>query len=216
MKIIGHRGAKGLAPENTIVGFRKAIELGVDMIEFDVRVSKDHYPIVHHSSVARDDGGKKLIIDKTNYKELKAHIPDLATLEEVLKFIGGRVPLYIEVKIGVDVGPVILELQQYHYKFYLASKSQKILRKLHVAFPKVPKIVIEPFSAIRAVWRSSQVGTRTLAMNQLFLWPGVIRKLSNRGFELYAYPVNDRAKAERWKRYGLAGVVTDFPDRFTN
>lgn len=210
MKIIGHRGAKGLAPENTIAGFKKAIELGVDMIEFDVMVTKDHHAVVHHDS---NLNGRK--INQTKYADLIKHKSDLPSLKEVLKFIDGRVPLYVEVKMGVDVGPVILDLNHYKHEFFLSSKSQKTLLKLHQAFPDVPKIVIEPFSAIRAIWRSAQVGTRTLAMNQLFLWPGVIKKLHSRGFELYAYPLNDPDKAKRWAEYGLAGVVTDFPDRFT-
>lgn len=214
MKIIGHRGAKGLAPENTIAGFKKAIELDVDAIEFDVRVTKDHVPVICHNSVLKTKNGNRHKIAETDYKELKKHQPNMPTLNQTLKFVKGRVPLYLEVKLGVDVGPVILELNHYPHKFYLASKSQKTLRKLHLAFPEAPKIVIEPFSAIRAIWRAARVNTRILAMNQLFLWPGVIRKLKNRGYELWAYPLNDPTKAERWERYGLAGIITDFPDRF--
>jgi glycerophosphoryl diester phosphodiesterase len=213
MKIIGHRGAKGLAPENTIAGFKKAIELGVDLIELDVRVTKDHIPVIHHNSTLKTRTGKVTIAD-TTLKDLKHHHADMPTLDQTLKFIKGRVPLYLEVKMGVDVGPVILELNHYQGKYFLASKSQKTLLKLHQAFPDAPKIVIEPFSAIRAIWRAAHVNTRILAMNQLFLWPGVIRKLKSRGYEVWAYPLNDPAKAERWEQSGLAGVITDYPDRF--
>jgi glycerophosphoryl diester phosphodiesterase len=45
VKIIGHRGARGLAPENTLAAFAKAIELEVDGVEFDVRVTKDKIPL---------------------------------------------------------------------------------------------------------------------------------------------------------------------------
>ena len=214
MKIIGHRGAAGLVPESTIASFKKALDLGVDMVEFDVHVTKDHIAIIHHNSTVIDDSGNKLKIAQSSYKELKRHKTDLAKLSEVLKLIDGRIPLYIEVKTGVDVGPVILELNHYKHEFLLASKSQKTLRKLHEAFPEVPKIIIEPISAIRAVWRAAQVNTRILSMNQMFLWPSVINKLSKRGYEVWAYPVNSPEKAKRWEKAGLAGIVTDFPDRF--
>lgn len=210
MKIIGHRGAAGLAPESTTASFEKAIELGVDAIEFDVHVTQDHIPIVHHNSKIDD---RK--ISQTKYKILKKNKKELLTLKETLKLINGRVPVGIEVKTGVDVGPIILELNRYEGKFLLGSKSQKNLLKLHQAFPNTPKIVIEPFSSVRAVWRAAHVNTNILVMNQLFLWPGVIRKLKNRGYEVWAYPVNDPHKAKRWEESGLAGVVTDFPDRFT-
>jgi glycerophosphoryl diester phosphodiesterase len=215
MKIIGHRGAKGLAPENTIAGFKKAIELNVDAIEIDVLVTKDHHPVIHHDSTIKLKNGNRLKIAETAFRELKKHKADMPDLGQTLKFVKGRVPLYLEVKMGVDVGPIILELNHYNGKFYLASKSQKTLLKLHQAFPDAPKIVIEPFSAIRAIWRAAHLNTRILAMNQLFLWPGVIRKLKSRGYEVWAYPLNDPRKAERWEQSGLAGVITDYPDRFT-
>ena len=47
-KIYGHRGCRGLYPENTITGFEKAIELGVDGIEIDVVVNKDSQLIISH------------------------------------------------------------------------------------------------------------------------------------------------------------------------
>jgi hypothetical protein len=50
MFIIGHRGAAGLAPENTLASFKKAYELDVDMIEFDVRLTKDNIPVLMHDS----------------------------------------------------------------------------------------------------------------------------------------------------------------------
>ncbi len=213
MKIIGHRGARGLAPENTIAGFKKAIKLGVDMIEFDVRVTKDHVPIVHHDAKVSDDSGNHLTIKDTNWKELKSHKPDLPKLVEVLGLIEGKVPLYIEVKGGVDVGTIILELKQYDHEFLLGSKSQSILRKLHKAFPEVPKIIIEPISSIRAVWRAHQVNANVLSMYQHILWPTAIRKLTKRGYEVWSYTINDAEKAKRYKEAGLAGVVTDYPDR---
>ena len=52
-------------------------------------------------------------------------------------------------------------------------------------------------------------------MNQLWLWWGFIRAMRRGGWELYAYTVNDPAKAKRWVRWGLAGVITDCPDLFT-
>ena len=64
--IIGHRGAMALAPENTLSSFQKAIELGVDMIELDVHLSKDNQAIViHDKSVDRTTDGKGVIKELT-------------------------------------------------------------------------------------------------------------------------------------------------------
>lgn len=57
MKIIGHRGASAVAPENTMAAFREALAVGADGIEFDVRLTRDGVPVVIHDSTLRRTGG---------------------------------------------------------------------------------------------------------------------------------------------------------------
>lgn len=194
MLIIGHRGARGLAPENTIASIQKAMELNVDMVEFDVRVTPQGKAVLHHNKLPHE----------TN---------QLDSLQSVLKAVNSKVPLYIEVKPGENIQPVIADLQTYKGKFWLASKNQKTLRQLHQAMPQVPKIVIEPWSGVRASRRAKQVNTKIISMNQRWLWSGFIKMMS-KNYQLYAYTINNPAKAKRWQKYGLAGVVTDRPDLF--
>lgn len=63
LNVIGHRGAAGLLPENTLAGFKKAIELGVDTIELDIQLTSDNEAVVSHDSrlnpaITRDSKGK--------------------------------------------------------------------------------------------------------------------------------------------------------------
>jgi glycerophosphoryl diester phosphodiesterase len=220
MKIIGHRGARGLAPENTIAALRKGLEHHVDMLEFDLRVTKDGVVILHHDPFLTDPNGEQINIAGRTYAELKDHKKDLATFEEVLEIIGHPVPLYIEVKRKVQVGPIIKIIKQrlaggwQNEYFLLGSKSQKMLLQLHAALPQIEKIVIEPWSGVRAHYRARQVNANLISMNQRWLWWGFIRGFKNSGRQLYAYTLNDPKKARRWEKYGLAGAVTDYPDRF--
>ncbi len=214
MLIIGHRGAKGLAPENTLAGFKKALDLGVDGIEFDVCVTKDEVPIIHHDRFLKDASGNRLKINDHFYEELKQHKPDLPTLKEALDFINGTVVLFIEIKPKTEVQPVADVLAKYRHSFLIGSKSQSILMEFQTTMPLVPKIVIESWSGIRAAWRARRLKTNRLIMYEYFLWFGFVRAMKKAGYELYVYPMNDPKKAKRWARYGIAGVVTDFPDRF--
>lgn len=220
MKIIGHRGARGLAPENTIAGLLKGLEHQVDELEFDLRVTKDAVVILHHNRHLEDPDGRKHLISGFAYKELLSRKPDLPTFDEVLDSIGHTVPLYIELKHGEPTAPVIriirkrLEQDWKPRHFLLGSKSQKILRELHKALPEIEKIVIEPLSGVRAVHRARQVDARRLSMQQLWLWRGFIWMMSRRGWQLYGYAINDPGKARKWARWGLAGIITDYPDRF--
>jgi glycerophosphoryl diester phosphodiesterase len=219
MKIIGHRGARGLAPENTIASLSKALEHHVDELEFDLRVTGDGIVILHHNPDLADPAGQTFKISEHDYSVLKDHKPDLATLEEVLETIGHPVPLYIEVKPGENVKPIVKIIKSYLDKgwkpkyFLLGSKRQETLLQLHAALPEIQKIVIEPWSGVRAVRRARQVGTRRLSMNQLWLWWGFIRPMARNGWQLSAYTLNNPRKAKRWAKYGLYGVVTDYPDQ---
>lgn len=220
MEIIGHRGARGLAPENTIASLQKGLEHHVDELEFDVRVTKDAVVVLHHDSYLTDPDGQKRAIESHTYQELLTHKKDLATLEEVIQTIGHAVPLYIEVKPGVPIQPLIKILNKHLESgwkpayFLLGSKSQKTLLGLHAALPDIEKIVIEPWSGIRATRHARQVGTRRLSMNQRWLWWGFIAPMARGGWQLSAYTLNDTQKARRWAKYGLYGVITDYPDQY--
>lgn len=75
-KSIAHRGASALAPENTLASFEKAIEMGFDYIELDVRLSKDkQLVVIHDANVLRTTDGEGLIEELT-VKDLKNWMQD--------------------------------------------------------------------------------------------------------------------------------------------
>lgn len=216
MKIIGHRGSRGLAPENTMAALYKAVEHHVDELEFDLRVSKDHVVVLDHDGFLTDPNGQKILIADHDYDKLKIHKPDLTTLKEVLES-DLRVPFYIEVKSGEPVKPIIEVITKSKRKasdLRLASFSQKILLELHAALPDVTIIVNEKWSGVRASWRAKKLDTKRISMNQRWLWWGFIRSVARSGWQLSAYTLNDPKKAARWKKYGLYGVITDYPDLY--
>jgi glycerophosphoryl diester phosphodiesterase len=220
MRIIGHRGARGLAPENTIASLQKALEHHVDELEFDLRVTKDGVVILHHDLYLTDQEGHKHRLADHTYEELHARKPDLPTFDEVLDTIGHPVPLCVEVKHFEPTAPVVKIIKKRladgwkpEY-FLLGSKRQKTLREFHEALPEIEKVVIEPLSGIRAVWRARQVGAKRLSMQQLWMWSGFVRVMSRGGWQLYGYAMNNPKQAAKWARHGLAGVITDYPDRF--
>ena len=220
MKITGHRGAKALAPENTVASLLKAIEHGVDEVEFDVRVTSDGVPILHHNSVLTDRSGTRLKVATSSLKQLRAHKADLATLEDAAKAINRRVPMIIELKPGLDDAAVVKAIKALLRKGWqptdmlIISRHQRLLRPMHQALPDIGIGVIESWSGVRATWRARQVGAKRLYMNHWWLWPGFIRAMSRQGWQLHAYTLNNPVRARKWAKHGLSGVVTDFPDRY--
>jgi len=71
--IIGHRGTKGIAPENSLSGFKKAVELGIDGIELDVHLTKDGKLVVIHGMDLKRLAGLRIPIKQLTFKELKEY-----------------------------------------------------------------------------------------------------------------------------------------------
>ena len=220
MKIIGHRGAKGLAPENTLVSFDKAIEHGVDEIEFDVRVTKDGIAVIQHDPDLHDPAGNKLNVAASNYDELMAHKPDLVTFEEAMRSINRLVPVLIEIKPKVPTGPVVKAIKLLEAdgwsgeNMVVGSFSQAVLIDIKSALPHLSLVVIESWSGVRATWRARRLNTKRVNMNQRWLWSGFIKAMYDRGYKLAPYTLNNPEKAKRWAKYGLYATITDYPDRY--
>ena len=220
MKIIGHRGAKGLAPENTLAGLEKALEHHADGIELDIRVTKDNIAVLLHDELASDAAGNKLRVRDHAYQELKAHKPDMPTLEEAITLVARKVPMAIELKPGEPTAPVIKVIRQFLTKGWqpadlaFISFDYRLLKELHAAFPDHLIIVDEMWSSIRATWRARRLGTKHISLYRPVLWTGFIKAVAKRGYHLYTFPLNDLAHAKRWEKAGLYAVITDYPDRF--
>jgi glycerophosphoryl diester phosphodiesterase len=219
MKIIGHRGARGLAPENTLASLAHALKHHVDEIEVDVRITADNVAVLHHDATVQVGDNKQQIATHT-LAQLRKLKPDLATLDEGLNFLEARCPLMIEVKPGESVAPVVAVLQSYFksgryqtHNIYLESKSQQTLRELHHAFPKVELVVAEKWSGVRAHLRAKELGATRLAMRSWWLYPSFLRAMQRRGYKISAYTMNDPKKVAKWQPY-LDGVFTDRPDLF--
>jgi glycerophosphoryl diester phosphodiesterase len=109
--VVGHRGAAGVMPENTLKGFRYAIALGVDYVECDVHLSRDgKLMVIHDATVERTTNGHGAVRDLTcaRLRTLDAGRGEsLPILDEVLETVHNEVHLLVELKgIGVEQAAV--------------------------------------------------------------------------------------------------------------
>ena len=219
MKIIGHRGAKGLAPENTLNAISHALKHHVDEVELDVRVTQDGVPILSHDPAIHMEIDS-MSIKNTSFAALRKHKPDLASLDDALSLIEARCIVHMEIKPHEPIEPIVTVVKNWldsevyqEQNLLLASKSQKTLLALQEALPSIPKAVIESWSGTRAVLRARKIGTKRLSMNRFCLWVGFLRPMQKRGYQISAYTLNDPAQVKKWQPY-LYGVITDYPDLF--
>jgi glycerophosphoryl diester phosphodiesterase len=112
---IAHRGASQCEPENTLRAFRRAIELGADMIEIDVHLSRDGIPVILHDfQLDRMTDGHGPVSDKslTELKTLTvAGVETIPTLAETIDLVRGQCGLYIELKGEGTPGPTVETLR---------------------------------------------------------------------------------------------------------
>lgn len=219
MKIIGHRGAVGLAPENTLASIEKAIEHGADEVELDVRMSKDGVPVLHHDRDLIDPDGATLCISDTTYADLLRHKQDLTALDIAIRQVAHRSKVMIELKRGTDPAKT-MEILAYYYgkgwqpaELTIASKDQRILRAVHQEMPHVPLIVIEAWSGMRAHQRCKQLGTKRISMRSWWLYTWYLKMAKRSGYKISPYTVNSVKRAKKWRPY-VYGIITDRPDLF--
>lgn len=109
--VVAHRGASGLAPENTLAAFRLAVELAAPVVECDVHLSADGYPVViHDPTVDRTTDGKGAVesltlaqlraLDAGGWFGTRFAGERLPTLPEVLAVCAGKARLFVELKVG--------------------------------------------------------------------------------------------------------------------
>jgi glycerophosphoryl diester phosphodiesterase len=220
MKVIGHRGARGLAPENTIEGITMGLEHGVDAIEIDVRITKDNIVVLNHDRYINNLFRGKLLIHDHSYAELLQNKSDIPTLDQAIRFIDRRVQIIIEIKPNVPLKPVIDVIKSVVDDGWtpddlaFVSFDYKILKQLKSAFPQHQIIIDEMWSGLRALSRAKRLGSKDISLYNPVIWPGFIRLVNNLGYRLYSFPQNDREQAMKWHKIGYYGAITDRPDLF--
>jgi glycerophosphoryl diester phosphodiesterase len=114
--VMGHRGAAGIEPENTLRSFRKAVDLGVDWIEMDVHLSRDqHLAVIHDSNVDRTTNGRGAVREMTlaEVQRLDAGKGErIPVLHEVLEAFRGKVRMQVELKAEGTAEPVVRLLER--------------------------------------------------------------------------------------------------------
>jgi len=143
IEVIGHRGAAGLEPENTLRSVRRAIELGVDRVEIDVRVSRDgRLVIMHDETVDRTTNGHGYVSELTfdELRSLDAGMGEkIPTLKEILEFTMGKAKLEIELKVPEATEPTIQLVEELNAEkdVIVISFIHDLLERVHDLSPNI-------------------------------------------------------------------------------
>ena len=223
---IGHRGAMGHEPENTLASIKKAIDLGADGFEIDVfKCLSGEIVLFHDKHLDKLTNGEGLVEKKslTDLKKLSVLGTEnkIPTLEEVLNIINKQVFLNIELK-GKNTAKASLELVEKYINQKKIS-SQNILfssfdwnelEKLRELNSDVKIALITENDPLLAIETAKKLKAFAINPNYKDLNKKNIKIIHNNDFKIYTWTVNNKRDISKMKSLKVDGIITDFPDRF--
>lgn len=221
---IGHRGAAGHEPENTLRSFGRAVELGADMVELDVHIcGTGEIVVIHDDTVDRTTDGSGLVKKKT-LRELRSldagRGETIPTLEEVFKLMEGRAGVNIELKALGTAWPVYEAIEEvvgekewtlddilvssFHLGEILKMHELSNDVRIGVLVTGAPREALEFAESIEAY-----------SINPYFRSTGeeFVELAHESGFKVFTWTVNEPDDIERMREMGVDGVISDYPDR---
>ena len=215
---IGHRGAKGHKPENTLVSFEKAIDLNVDGVELDVHLSSDGKLIViHDGTIDRTTNGKGLV-NQFTASELQKH--GIPTLTEVLDLANRQCFVNIELK-GIGTEKPVIELIEHYilYKkwfyndFLVSSFDWKMLEDVHFLDPRIRIGLLTEDAIEEAVAFAKKIKAFSIHPDYVLLSKENVALMQDNGFEVYPWTVNSIEDIQKIKSFNVNGIISDLPDK---
>ncbi len=214
---VGHRGARAYEIENTLESFKKAIELGVNAIELDVRKSKDGKLVIIHDDNLKRVFGKDILVNEAALKELKQLTENkIPTLEEALKAIDKKVDkILVELK-EVGYEKKILEIvkkEKLKDMVIIVSFHEQALLNVRKLDEKIETGLIysrykNPIDAVL------KLNAQYLVPLYRFTHTKDIEKAHKNNLKVIVWTINTKQEVKEYIAKGVDGIASDKPDIF--
>ncbi len=237
--IIGHRGASAVAPENTLGAFEHALRDGADGIEFDVRLSRDHVPVVIHDATTKRTALQDFLVsdqtadelqrlDVGAFFEFESHLPPtgIPTLVQVFElFSAVDCSLYLEMKgepVTESLVARVAELIQEHQtcdKVVVESFDHDALRLLKQLAPDIRTAALfesrmrRPANLFTQRIFAAATAARAdeIALHHTLVTDGLVQAARDLGFEVVVWTVDDPKWIARSRDIGIKALITNNP-----
>ncbi len=235
---IGHRGAAGSEPENTLRSFKKALSLGVDMVECDVHLTKDgKVVVIHDPTVERTTNGKGKVKEFT-LKEIKrldaGKGEKIPSLEEVITLVKGKCQLNIDVKDPRVIGSIVDIISQHKFatKTFISARQSDILLKIKKKNRNVGTILV--FYPIRYEWlqrvfnfvtvlllpltkrivlhKAKKAQVQIISLQKTLATSGMVSFLQKHNFKVFVWTVDKKEEIKKFKKRNIDGLYSNCPE----
>jgi glycerophosphoryl diester phosphodiesterase len=219
-KMIGHRGAAGVALENSRASLRAALDFDISGVEFDVRRTKDHKLIVMHDRHTGRVANKKHVVKSLTFDELQnlelKNGQSVPTLEEALEIIGDKKVIVIDIKDSGVTNDLMTLLERFpKAQVEFTSLLHNELALLRAARPDIPIFVLEHFSPFEIIHTARRMHAAGISLNMWLMNPLTYWLANRYKLELRVYTVNSPFIVKLMRLfYPNVVIYTDHPERF--
>jgi glycerophosphoryl diester phosphodiesterase len=224
MLIIGHRGAAGLKPENTLEGLRAGVDAGADMLEFDIRTTSDGVPVLMHDSSLLRTNGIRMVVHQSTLEELRAATESsekpIVTFDEVMQEFFGKIMLNIELKQHGGADALVAVLKKYctshedWSKFVISSFFPKEFARIRRSCPHAELWLLHGRNPFIFVAYTRRLGLSGVGFNRMYLNDFALEIARKSKLFTYVFTINRLGAMQHLADLGIDGLVTNFPDRF--
>lgn len=205
--LLGHRGARRYAPENTLAAFDLALEHGADGFEFDVRCTRDHHTILCH-----DPKFNRLTLRRSTLKQVQqicAKADEMPScLEDVLDRYRTKAFLNIELKVrGLEPEVVRVIRNARPRNYFVSSFLPGVIRRLHELDRSLVLGTLAQTRWQLRRWR--RMPADYIVPHYRLISPELIEKVHKAGKMLITWTVNDAVQMRRLAAMGVDGVISD-------
>jgi glycerophosphoryl diester phosphodiesterase len=209
---IGHRGARTYAVENTLESFDKAIELGANAIELDVRTSKDNQLIVSHDDNLKKVYGRDVLSSEATLAELKQLTENrIATLEEAFSFIDRKVEkILVELKeTGYEKDVLdLIRKKELEERVIIVSFHEEALARIRDLDTQIETgIIYTKFK--KHIDKALELNARYLVPLYRFVHRRDVAKAHKQNLKVLVWTINNRDEAVLYKAKDVDGIATD-------
>lgn len=230
MRIIGHRGARGEAPENTLGGFQYIQDIGISAVEFDVRQLKDNALIImHDDDFVRTTGLQKPLYECSRQDlSLYNHavswsewhkVEATPLLDQTLTIIQNFDHIEVEVKSvasEADAEKITTELEQqlqgFEQSVVITSFDLKIHQALQQQKSRLKRgLLVETDVKYLAIDQALQLGCCQIGWMDELASKDIIQTTQAAALSISVWTVNDVTRAKELRDWGIQGLITDYP-----
>jgi len=219
---MSHRGASAYEPENTLRAIKRALEYAVDMVEVDVRETRDRQIVVIHDETLERTTNGRGYVHRTSFSELRkldaGEGERIPTLQEVIDLVKGRVGLVVELKDSRTTDKVaeILAENNFVDQTLVTSFIHSAVKRIKELNPQLKTGVIFRSAPIKPSRLALDANGNALFPHYKYVTTEMIEDAHSNHLTVNVWTVDTREEIEYYVRMGVDGVVTNKPDLLTD